>query len=793
MPNYESDIYMNDSDYEEESSASALKPEELLSAFSKHKENFHQASTDISSKKIKIFGFNGTIFSEDLNVQPSSYKKPPFILNSEHLQNLASLYHQGTLNEEEILKYLTLEDRQSWHPGMSIAVHSNNATVTHYFILLNSLKNPPSEQLSHILTHHNPEGWNLGMLVAGYANHKHIQTYLSFLETLIDSHVLNQEQVLQILFQKNQQNMNLGMLIAETSEEHPKNVQSYLNFLKKLFNQNVLTADQIFQLLTQKNNKTENLGIIIASHRITEGRSPIVTEAIVQYLDLLQTFIEQKHWNSTQALQLLTQENKDGRNLGMFIACHGYSSRMHPYFTLLTALAEQKCLNSNELLQILSQQNRHGRNLGMVLIDENLERILFLDNIPENEYEIEGKGDEYEEGGPRPVGIGGFPIIKQYLVFLDSLLEKSLLSTAQVSQIFSQQNKHGGRLEECIAVYQTRHADFDGRLEVMQKHFDLLKKSSDNQAQEAENLLALWQDDESAPYEDEFRFGLRILYKTAPCLMRDIQILRLFHDYPDKAESVARAVSSLYKTDPKLLEDGAILASIDMTLSYAKGNEIASTFEGLEKIYPELLQNREALIRLITCKAQHFESLSRAMIFFTFNFFQARDPFRQVDFDNCLQYAEFLAATPHQPWCGIVSTMTGRGFSASKYFDEIIRICKQVTPNTQNKFTQEQIQETAEKITEYLLGEIQAEKQRELDEMQEIEEEYRLALAKIPEEGNSNTGHGTSSLTDNKATLFQPAASSSTDAPVEKQQAATTYLPANEVAGEWMSRFSNAR
>src|SRR3989338_5718735 len=105
----------------------------------------------------------------------------------------------------------------------------------------------------------------------------------------------------------------------------------------------------------------------------------------------------------------------------------------------------------------------------------------------------------------------------------------------------------------------------------MQKHFDLLKKSSDNQAQEAENLLALWQDDESAPYEDEFRFGLRILYKTAPCLMRDIQILRLFHDYPDKAESVARAVSSLYKTDPKLLEDGAILASIDMTLSYAKG------------------------------------------------------------------------------------------------------------------------------------------------------------------------------------------------------------------------------
>ena len=128
MPNYESDIYMNDSDYEEESSASALKPEELLSAFSKHKENFHQASTDISSKKIKIFGFNGTIFSEDLNVQPSSYKKPPFILNSEHLQNLASLYHQGTLNEEEILKYLTLEDRQSWHPGMSIAVHSNNAT-----------------------------------------------------------------------------------------------------------------------------------------------------------------------------------------------------------------------------------------------------------------------------------------------------------------------------------------------------------------------------------------------------------------------------------------------------------------------------------------------------------------------------------------------------------------------------------------------------------------------------------------------------------------------------------------
>jgi len=137
--------------------------------------------------------------------------------------------------------------------------------------------------------------------------------------------------------------------------------------------------------------------------------------------------------------------------------------------------------------------------------------------------------------------------------------------------------------------------------------------------------------------------------------------------------------------------------------------------------------------------------------------------------------------------------MTGRGFSASKYFDEIIRICKQVTPNTQNKFTQEQIQETAEKTTEYLLGEIQAEKQRELDEMQEIEEEYRLALAKIPEEGNSNTGHGTSSLTDNKATLFQPAASSSTDAPVEKQQAATTYLPENEVAGEWMSRFSNAR
>src|SRR3989338_6669488 len=191
------------------------------------------------------------------------------------------------------------------------------------------------------------------------------QAYLQLLKDALENGKLTSEQLRTILVQQNKKGRSVGMNIVCYSVGMDSfcyldaaTIQAYLQLLKNALENGKLTSEQLTRILTQQDKNGWSVGMFIARYRAT------TTQA---YLQLLKNAIENEKLTSEQFTMLLMQQNKNGSSIGMHIARFQDAAITQQYLQLLKDALENRKLTSEELTTLLMQQDKEGASVGMFI------------------------------------------------------------------------------------------------------------------------------------------------------------------------------------------------------------------------------------------------------------------------------------------------------------------------------------------------------------------------------------------------------------------------------------------
>src|SRR3989338_3942204 len=296
------------------------------------------------------------------------------------------------------------------------------------------------------------------------------QAYLQLLKDALENGKLTSEQLRTILVQQNKKGRSVGMNIVCYSVGMDSfcyldaaTIQAYLQLLKNALENGKLTSEQLTRILTQQDKNGWSVGMFIARYRAT------TTQA---YLQLLKNAIENEKLTSEQFTTLLMQQNKNGASIGMFIAGHQDAATTRVYLQMLENALENGKLTSKQLTTILVQENKNGESIGMIIVakKDNARTQAYLQllkNALEN-----GKltseqfrmllVQQNKEGASIGMFIAGHQdaaTTPAYLQLLENALENVKLTSEQLTILLTQQNNNGWSVGMFIAHHQDKTTD----------------------------------------------------------------------------------------------------------------------------------------------------------------------------------------------------------------------------------------------------------------------------------------------------------------------------------------------
>ena len=256
---------------------------------------------------------------------------------------------------------------------------------------------------------------------------------------------------------------------------HPQNEIEIKQYLKQLEN---MSGKELERSLTQQDEQGRSIGMSIACKDDSE-------EVIQQYFQFLQRALEKEKLTSKQLETLLTQQDTDGASIGMIIPVYQNATTTQQYLEFLENAFENRELTSEQLTTILAQQNVKGGSIGM-FIAYNQDAIStqcylkLLDNLLKNE-EITSEQLTMILTQKSNLDLSLATIIaekqnktstQQYLQLLENAINDGKLTAEKLTIILTQQNNNGDSLGTIIARKEDQ--------ETIQQYLQLLEEAIKN-------------------------------------------------------------------------------------------------------------------------------------------------------------------------------------------------------------------------------------------------------------------------------------------------------------------------